>query len=257
MVKKKTTKRKPTKRKLTKRKPTKRSQKGDGFVDNVKALLFGRTKLPPNVRKILKAHGDTNIEYFQIGRNELTTATKMAMDAVSFGEFSRKAKKLPYDKLFHLYIIATLENGKNILIEKNDVINMEMKGIRANAESKMVPVNKQLTLNTVMANTKKRMGNSFLRYDSWTSNCQDFILNLLKSNNLGNQTTYKFVKQNTSSIFKGNPIFHGITKFVTDLGAKFDILTKGAGHKSQKGKGIKPLTKQQKEMLKVLLKHLV
>merc|ERR1712100_862238 len=124
----------------------------------------------------------------------------MAMDAVSFGEFSRKAKKLPYDKLFHLYIIATLTNGKNILIEKNDVINMEMKGIRANAESKMVPVNKNLTLNTVMANTKKRMGGKFLPYNGYTNNCQDFIMAILKSNNLGNQTTYKYVKQNTSSI---------------------------------------------------------
>ena len=41
-----------------------------------------------------------------------------------------------------------------------------MAGVRKNAESKLVPVNKSLTLNTVMANTKKYMGRKFLPYST-------------------------------------------------------------------------------------------
>ena len=81
---------------------------------------------------------------------------------------SRKASKLPYDKLYHLSLIATLKNGKNVLIEKNEVINFEMTGVRDNAESKMVRLNgKKLTLNILMANTKKYMGSKFLPYSSY------------------------------------------------------------------------------------------
>merc|ERR1711991_1151308 len=72
-------------------------------------------------------------------------------------------------------------------------------------------------------------GSKFLPYNGYTNNCQDFIMGILKGNSLGNPTIYKFVKQNTSSIFKNNPVFAGIQKFVTDLGAKFNILREGAG----------------------------
>ena len=216
------------------KKKTKKVQKGEGIFDTAKALLFGRTKLPPNARKILKANGNTEIDYIQVGRNPLSTTTKLALDAVSLGEFSKKTNKLPYDKLFHLYIIFTLKNGKNVLVEKNEVINMEMKGIRKDAESKLVKVNKSLTLNTVMANTKKKMGRKFLPYSAYNNNCMDFIMAILKSNKLGNQNIYKFVKQKTKSIFKNSPVFTGITNFITDLGAKINILKEGAGLKQKR-----------------------
>ena len=118
-------------------------QDGEGIIDYIKALFFGRTKLPPDVRKILKQHGDTEIDYIQVARNPLNAGTKLMLNVASLGEFSRKAKKLPYDRLFHLYMIVTLKDGKNILIEKNEVINMEMKGVRKDAESRLVPVNKK------------------------------------------------------------------------------------------------------------------
>ena len=57
---------------------------------------------------------------------------------------------------------------------------------------------------------------------------------ILKSNKLGNQTIYKFVKQNTTSIFKTNPAFTKFTNFITDLGAKINILKEGAGLKQKR-----------------------
>ena len=95
--------RKTTKKVIKKR--TKKVQKGKGIIDTAKALLFGRTKLPPQVRKILEKYGDKEIDYIQVARNPLATTTKMALDAVSFGSFSKRAKKLPYDELYHLYIV--------------------------------------------------------------------------------------------------------------------------------------------------------
>ena len=52
-------------------KKRKKAKKGEGIVDNVKALLFGRKNLPPKVRTMLKKHGDTEIDYIQVARNPL------------------------------------------------------------------------------------------------------------------------------------------------------------------------------------------
>ena len=76
---------------MVKKKP-KKVQKGKGIFDTAKALLFGRTKLPPNARKILKANGNTEIDYILVARNPLNTATKLALDAASLGEFSKKQR---------------------------------------------------------------------------------------------------------------------------------------------------------------------
>ena len=69
--------RKTTKKVIKKR--TKKVQKGKGIIDTAKALLFGRTKLPPQVRKILEKNGNTEIDYIQVARNPLATTTKMAL----------------------------------------------------------------------------------------------------------------------------------------------------------------------------------
>ena len=217
-------------------KKRKTKQKGKGIIDNVKALLFGRTKLPPKVRKVLQAHGNKEIDYIQVARNPLTTFTKLGLDVISLGEFTKRANKLPYDKLYHLYMIITLKDGKNVLVEKNEVINMEMKGVRKDAESRKIDVNKSLTLNTLMSNTKRYMGRKFLPYSGWNNNCMDFIMGILKANKLGNSKFYKFVKQDTTSIFKGSPMFRNLTDFITNLGAKVDIIKQGAGVKRKRRK---------------------
>ena len=208
---------------------------GTGIFDTAKALLFGRTKLPPKVRKIVKTYGNDEIDYIQIARNPLTKGVTMALNAVSFGDFARQAKKLPYDRLFHLYMIITLKSGKNILLEKNEVIMMEVgAGVRKDAESKLVRVNKNLTIETLLSTTKTYMGNNFLPYSASTNNCQDFLLAVLKSNKLGNENVYKFIKQKTDEIFKKNRFLAKVSNFVTDFGSKVNILKEGASYSSKK-----------------------
>jgi uncharacterized protein YoxC len=51
------------------------------------------------------------------------------------------------------------------------------------------------------------------------NNCQDFIMAFLQSSNVGNQSDYSFVKQDTKSLFKKLPYLKNLSKGVTDLGA--------------------------------------
>ena len=46
------------------------------------------------------------------------------------------------------------------------------------------------------------MGSKYFTYSAKDNNCQDFILAVLKANNIGNEEDYSFVKQDTKSLFE-------------------------------------------------------
>ena len=78
------------------------------------------------------------------------------------------------------------------------------------------------------------MGESnYFNYNSKSNNCQDFILNILKSNNIGDESDVVFVKQDTDFLFKNLPILQKIANTTTNLGATVDVLTQGAGNKKK------------------------
>ena len=150
------------------------NKKGKGIVSTLKAFVYGRSQLPPSVRKVLKDFGNVEISYIQLARNPLSAAVKLGMNAISLGDFEKKTKKLPYDRLFHLFAVIALKNNKQIRLEKNEVIQMKVgKGARKNSEVKLVNINKKITLNTLMENTKKYMGSKFLPYSGVDNNCHE------------------------------------------------------------------------------------
>jgi hypothetical protein len=64
------------------------------------------------------------------------------------------------------------------------------------------------------------MGGKFLPYSAYDNNCQDFIIAVLKSNHLGNESIYKFVKQDTEDLFKASGTHtRKFANTLTDLGA--------------------------------------
>jgi hypothetical protein len=90
-----------------------------------------------------------------------------------------------------------------------------------------------LTINTLMNNTRKRMGSSFFNYSAKSNNCQDFIINILNANNIGDESNFEFVKQDTDYLFENLPYLRKFSNMVTTLGAKVDILKSGAGTKKK------------------------
>ena len=211
----------------------KRKMKGDGFVDTAKAFFFGRKDLPPAVRNVLKIHGDSEISYIQVARNPVSKTTQGLMNLFSGGKFKKEVEKLPYDDIFHLYMIITLKNGKNISTEKDEVIKMKVgQSVRANAESRIIKnIPSGLTLQKLITKTKGYMGKKFLPYDARDNNCQVYLNSILKANNLGNNEIYNWVKQDTASIFKALPELGKTSRLITDIASRFNVLKEGAGYK--------------------------
>ena len=130
--------------------------------------------------------------------NSITTA----MDVVSLGSFRKKMSRLPYDSLFHLFMVITTNKSNKVLLEKNARINVERKipalPNTTTMEVKNIPAN--LSVNALIDNTQNSMKEKNFPYSPINNNCQDFILAVLQANALATPELEKFVKQDTSSL---------------------------------------------------------
>ena len=112
-------------------------RKAQGVYD---AFTKTRDNYNPSSRKVLAKYGNMNVKNLQVCRkpiNEnITALLKLYNKAVGKGN---------HDTFFHLYLVATLENGVRIGIEKNHVLNIELFKDRVNQKCMIVPYNGGLT----------------------------------------------------------------------------------------------------------------
>lgn len=214
-----------------------------GFVEKAgeevekygKAVIYGRMDYPPKVRNILKKYGDEVVVGYKIKRTPVSSLLTSALSAVSLGKFGARFGRSEFDDLFHLFLEMTTASGKRISVEKNEVINMEVSPPtrdKEQVEDITTNVRQDLTINEIMANTETYMGKKkFYGYSARDNNCQDFIVAILKSNNIGDTQNITFVKQDTKSLFKDLPFLRKFSNTITDIGARVNVITTGAGNK--------------------------
>ena len=175
-----------------------------------------------------------SISKIVIYRKPIQKFVGTALNIATLGQWGKKMKQNGYDSVFHLYMIVTLINGTNILIEKNEVINIK----QANAKDtqpengqamqieKAIPVG--LTINLMLQNAKDSMGKSrYWQYNAFTNNCQTFIKYVLSSNNLLTQQLLNFIDQNVEAIANQSvsaPV-QAVVNFTTTLASKLRTLT--------------------------------
>ena len=127
--------------------------------NRVTTAITKRNGYPPQVRQVLEQYGDVPILNIMITRTPINPAIKSALNAVSFGAFSKRLNRLPFDKLFHLKMDVLLANGKTYGVEKNEVIKIAPPNNSPNTERRNVnEYNSGLTLNLMLANGETAMG---------------------------------------------------------------------------------------------------
>ena len=176
--------------------------------------------------------GDKPIVSAEVVRSPVQSIVQQAINFVSGGEFKKAIADKPYDDIFHLMIVLTLEDGKKYSLEKNAIITLRPTKGRS-GESMSVSVPSGLTLNKALEKTSEAMGDLYATYSAKSNNCQDFILAFLKSNGMGDAKVYSFVKQDVSTLFGKTDFLRKFTNTVTDIGAKVTTLIEGEGTKSK------------------------
>jgi hypothetical protein len=170
-------------------------------------------------RETLAKYGNIRITHLNIMRKPIPHVIGRMINLITKGQADQH-----YDKLFHLALIATVDN-KNILIEKNETININPSfKITNDTEIQKVGLKRGSTINELLDKAEKSMGKDrFYLYDGLNNNCQDFIIGVLEASGLLTEQARKFVKQDMETLVKNIPSFaQKIGKFVTNAAGVFN-----------------------------------
>jgi hypothetical protein len=193
-------------------------------------VIEGRNDYQPKARAIIKQYGDKPIKAMKIIRQPIQSFINTAFNALTFGQFQKKLDELPYDKLFHLRMVVTMEDNKQIQIEKNEVINLTLKIDTVKGQEEMnVNIMSPITLNQLLDGGKTILKDRYFSYRAFGNNCQDYQLALLKGSNLLTPQLENFIKQDVSELANINPYLKKIANAFTDLGGKFNEIIHGTG----------------------------
>ena len=187
-----------------------------------------------SARAILQRTGDEQITQITVCRTPVNSTVQLALNAVSLGQFKQRLDNAPYDDIFHLYLVVKTTGGSFVL-EKNSTIELnEVSGTfsRPNSECRPIPTRQGLTLKEMLTKTERFMGSKFYTYSANNNNCQTFQLSILRSNQLGTQEDYDFIKQDTRQLFQDDSFLKKVSNSVTRTGAVVSQIQIGSGIKS-------------------------
>jgi len=168
----------------------------------------------------------TKIVRLRVVRTPIEGALNRLLNILSFGKMKRMKRKHNFNDYFHLYLVAGLEDGKEVVMEKNERVNVSG-SFHTNSKSQYrevpLPTDRVLTARDMLKTTLSRIGNrAFWQYRAFSFNCQRFVSDILRSNGLMNPELDGFINQPTEEIAKGmSKGFKKVVNAVTDVGAWF------------------------------------
>lgn len=185
-----------------------------------------RRRIPSKIHNVLNQVGELQIVGGFIMRKPVHRVLQGILNVFTGGDLKQKLKDYNYDDLYHLSIVFILSNGSTVLLEKNQVINAtinpQVDGETLNIQPPLLTTNLRL----VISNTMNYMKGNFLPYNGKTNNCQDFIIAILKSNNMWSPDYESFIKQDVDElVFDSMPEpLEKVVNAITDLGGDIDTL---------------------------------
>jgi hypothetical protein len=211
-------------------------QKG---ISKVKEFFSPRLDNFNNVStRVLKQYGDVPVVDILIYRTPIPSMLNTLLNAVSFGKWNELKSKYGFDKLFHLALVFRLANGKMVIVEKNEVVNIN-DAYRTKPNTEVFQVTGYSggkTLYDFINGARQKVGNDklFFGYDAFSNNCQFFIRYILEAAGLYSEAAKNFLFQDLSKIAENLPSStKAIAKGVTTLGAVVSKLS-GKGKKGKK-----------------------
>ena len=216
---------------------------GSGLFSYLKSIktkvsnYFAPSKLNNTSTKTMKDFGGQKIVALNVYRTPIPSMIDTALNFVSLGSWEREKKNVNYDKMFHLALIITLANGKNVVMEKNEVVNISTSyATKTDTETMNVPLKgTSLTLQELFDKARASVPEkTFYDYNAFTNNCQFFIRYILQASGLYSEPIAKFVFQDTIEIIKHLPAYVStVAKVITRTGAVVNkVLGKGQPRKA-------------------------
>jgi len=197
-------------------------------LERIKSVSRGiRSDYSHAVYQFILRHYSNEIVSMKVGRRPLTSAVNKMLSLATMGKWDKVAHNYGYDTFYHLFIVATLDTGKQIVIEKNAVINVGNYKPSGKTEFRPVLMTTPIKLGILLKNAESSMKNYF-HYDSFSNNCQVFVYGVLKANGLLTPELTNFIKQDVSKVVaEQHSYLPTIARGITDLGGLADKFIEG------------------------------
>lgn len=203
----------------------------DKVVDIAEKVIKGRDGYSPSVTAIINKFADQEVKSIELHRRVLPAVYTGLLNVLTLGEFNKRIKDQPKDKLFHISMWVKLANGKTILVEKNEVINMKVNP-KKEKEEEVQPagaVPAGLKFGEMLDKTQKEMGSKYFTYSARDNNCGNYIEAVLKANGMNTKETNDFIGQDAKAILKGYPRIAKLLNVITDTAGRANVLMEGGG----------------------------
>ena len=180
---------------------------------------------------IINKFADQEVESIELHRRVLPAVYTGLLNVLTLGEFNKRIKDQPKDKLFHISMWIKLANGKTVLVEKNEVINMKVNP-KKEKEEEVQPagaVPAGLKFGEMLDKTQKEMGGKYFTYSARDNNCGNYIEAVLKANGMNTKETNDFIGQDAKAILKGYPRIAKALNAITDIAGRANVVMEGGG----------------------------
>jgi hypothetical protein len=202
-----------------------------GFLPFLGAA-YGLSKLIP-LRKsfslsdnaFFNKYRNYSIGKMTVCRTPINQMIGKALNLITVGAWQQAVKKYGFDKVFHLFLILDLipnqpgQRGVTAVFEKNETPRLYQMVTPIARDATCMPIQQAFTgsLFSFIQNTIGKMGDNFWRYNAFTNNCQNQILNALGANDLLTRDLQNFIKQDAEKIAEELPDFSkNIIQGITD-----------------------------------------
>lgn len=183
-------------------------------------FIKGPNELPRTFKQMLDKIGNDKIQSIIIFRKPLQQSLNVLFNVFTLGEYQKRLNRSPYDNLFHLGILI----NSNIILEKTQIINLiKYDGKSLNTRGvDFMQINNfpQMTIRQFILNSYNALGRRFLLYDAMSNNCQIFVRDLLKYNNILIPEYETFIMQDVQTIFKNNSTLKGLMSNITNVATR-------------------------------------
>lgn len=171
------------------------------------------------VKNLLDNHGNEKIIKIIIRKCGVGNLVTNLLNITSMGHFQKIYNKFNHDSTIkHAYIICNTDNGTVFFLEKMDgVIEAKIDpdcnkyfDEKYKDDVNIFFIDQKANEPTVMElfeNTRKYMGDeNYFYFSCYNNNCCTFVEAIIKSNNLSNEESLKFVDENIINVYENLPL---------------------------------------------------
>jgi hypothetical protein len=165
-------------------------------VDNNNILFYQYNK---KSQKILDLYGNYKLTKIYLIRQPFSKFITFLLNILTFYNYEKLINESQDNFPYHTLIVfeIMLENGmkKLLLLEKNNCINIsENFFINHLQDMKELKINKHYSINQILNETQKRLGNAkYFNWHLYKNNCQGFTKEILKTIGKYNRTNKEFI----------------------------------------------------------------